>query len=271
MKVLRDEFFRLAYNQLTIVSFLLLYFCLPLIPAYVVLFVTLLFSSIFMTVYWYKFATNSTLFLGPRIFSQIVMFVSFSTILFLIHGILSELFFGENLTLNIVFIIIGLLPLLYFAIVDLIDLINQIIIEFDNIKGKNFKKIFMSTVVIIGAIIFTTDLVFCIIYSFVILFGELFGYLKHLPHFTEIRDSFNTKTFVAFYNTFYFTFSIHFAIPFSGDSNFIRLQEMINKSILLSLIQIIHILFAKAIDLLILGLVANRFVEFFKQTKSNTL
>jgi|HigsolmetaAR204D_1030405.scaffolds.fasta_scaffold02844_2 hypothetical protein len=249
------------------VSFLLLYFCLPLIPGYVVLFVTLF----FLTVYFYKVATNSTLTIVPRIFFQIVMIVLFSTIIFLLHGKLRVLIFGENLTLNIVFLIICLLPFLYFAIVNLIDLINQIIIEFDNIKGKSFKNFFASTVVIIGATIFITDLVFCFIYSFAILLGEIFGYLKGIPHFTEIRDSFNTTTPVAFYNTFYFTFSIHFAIPFSGDSNFIRLQEMINKSFLLSSIQIIHILFSKAIDLLILGLVANRFVEFFNQTKSNTL
>ena len=113
--VLRDEFFRLAYNQLTMVSFLLLYFCLPLIPGYVVLFVTLF----FLTVYFYKVATNSTLTIVPRIFFQIVMIVLFSTIIFLLHGKLRVLIFGENLTLNIVFLIICLLPFLYFAIVNL--------------------------------------------------------------------------------------------------------------------------------------------------------
>ncbi|RAT95673.1 hypothetical protein ASG16_023020 [Brevibacillus sp. Leaf182] len=266
--ILKIQLFKLFYSKYFIFSFLLFYSFLPLmITLEVFIYAFILYFCILSTLIFYKCATLSTLSLSLRVSIQVCALVFYWGALLLLYSLLSMFFFGENTTLKLSFMVISLVLPLVFALNALIESMYEIIDSLNKIKVTDFKKTFTITIIFIVLVVLLTDIVFSIIYSSVILLGDVFGYLTNKPNFTEIKKTFNTKTIEAFYNIFYFTFSIHYAIPFTGDSIFTKLQELVNKSSVLSIIQIVHVLFAKAIDLLILGLVANKFFNFSKKKK----
>ncbi len=262
--VLIRESKRLIFSKVNVALLFILYFLLPLITSSLIVVLLIIYILILLAIVLFSCGTSSKIFYPYRIFCQLLLLVSYWTTLLFIFFLVNELIWRDEYVVKILFFIISLLPPFHFAIKNLIESTLIIINGFHEIKPKDLKKNFVLTIVGIIFVVFLTDFIFSIIYSFVLLLGDLFGYLTDKPNFHSITEAINSGSFSAFFNLFYFTFSIHYAVPFSGDSIFVKFQELINNSTILMITQIIHMLFAKAVDLLILGVVANRFFTYYK-------
>lgn len=268
LAILVREFYSLFYSKYNFALFILYYYSLPYQPQQAFIYISVIYIGILLSIFLFRFATSSKLSLVLRIFIQIWMLVFFWITLDLIHSSIGMLTGENSLLTNVILLLCLILPL-FFGVKDLIDFFHVIMIEYNKFSSNHFKRNLLVTMIIITMIVFCTDFVFSSIYSFAILLSDIFGYFHDKQGFNEIRTTFSTSSLESFYQIFYFTISIHFAIPFTGSSMYTKLQELVNNSFFLSFIQIIHMLFAKTIDLLILGLVANRFFDYFVGNKKN--
>lgn len=262
--VFSHEFKKIFYKPFIVGILLLIYSFLPLLNVNVVFVLFLVLSGILLSLLLYRFANNPILFLYEKIYLDIFLLLIYWMTISTIYIVLSEFLFEYNTVLKSTFFVTCLGLLFLRATKYLIDLTLGIINDVSKVKIKDPKMNLLATIITIVFIVILTDFIVSIIYSSVILLGGFFGNLTEFEYFTDIKEELNTKTILALSKIFYFTFSIHHSIPLSDGTVFSKFQEVINNSPILFIIQILHVLLAKAIDILILGVVANRFFEYFQ-------